>query len=107
MQKWRISVDVAKENLFNLEGDCLLAAAMICYLAPFTQNKRIEMFQTWVHKLGKSPIYHTKNMQFNTYYSDPILIKQWLDNGLPNDSLSIENAIILDLSIYQPILIDP
>ena len=34
-------------------------------------------------------------------------IKKWLENGLPNDSMSIENAIILDLSIYQPILIDP
>ena len=34
-------------------------------------------------------------------------IKGWLDNGLPNDSYSIQNAIILKNAQLQPILIDP
>jgi len=36
MQKWRVSEIVSRDNLRNLEGDCLLAAAMVTYLAPFT-----------------------------------------------------------------------
>jgi dynein heavy chain len=46
-------------------------------------------------------------MSLNSSFADPIQIKDWLDNGLPNDSFSIENAIILELSALQPILIDP
>ena len=40
MQKWRVSEAVARENINNLEGDCLMAASMVCYLAPFTQKLR-------------------------------------------------------------------
>ena len=40
-------------------------------------------------------------------FSDPLKIKGWLDNGLPNDSYSIQNAIILKNTMMQPILIDP
>ena len=34
-QKWRVCEEVAKENLKHLEGDSLLAAGMVCFLAPF------------------------------------------------------------------------
>jgi hypothetical protein len=34
-QKWQVCKTVAENNLANLEGDSLLAAAMVCYLAPF------------------------------------------------------------------------
>ena len=40
MQKWRVSEQVCRENINDLEGDCLLAASMVCYLAPFTQKLR-------------------------------------------------------------------
>lgn len=36
MQKWRVSEEVSRDNLTRLEGDCLMAAAMVCYLSPFT-----------------------------------------------------------------------
>ena len=36
MQKWRVSEQLAQTQLFNLEGDSLLAAAMVCYLGTFT-----------------------------------------------------------------------
>ena len=42
----------------------------------------------------------TRNMNFNGTFADPIVIKGWLGNGLLNDSYSIENAIILDLSAF-------
>ena len=49
----------------------------------------------------------TPDMNFNSSFSDPLDIKRWMENGLPSDSFSIENAIILELSAFQTILIDP
>ena len=37
----------------------------------------------------------------------PVKIRGWIINGLPNDSFSIENAIILDRSRRYPLCIDP
>ena len=54
-----------------------------------------------------SGIRHSQHMNLNSSFADPIKIKGWLENGLHNDSYSIENAIILELSSLQPILIDP
>ena len=84
-----------------------MAAAMVCYLAPFTQKIRSNLYQKWISKVQTVGIRCTPNMNFNTAFADPLDIKSWLDNGLLNDSYSIENAIILDLSAFQPILIDP
>ena len=84
-----------------------MASAMVCYLAPFTQKIRRSLFKKWLDRAKDSGIRLTQNMNFNGTFADPIVIKSWLDNGLLNDSYSIENAIILELSFFQPILIDP
>ena len=39
--------------------------------------------------------------------SDPVEIRHWTLNGLPNDSVSIENAIMLSINEKYPLLIDP
>ena len=38
---------------------------------------------------------------------DEVKIRQWVIDYLPNDSLSIDNAIILDNSRRWPLMIDP
>ena len=75
MQKWRVSGEVCKENLRNLEGDCLIAASMICYLAPFTQKVRRNLFKKWVEKMQDSKIRLTSDLNFNQSFSDPLIIK--------------------------------
>ena len=49
----------------------------------------------------------TRKLDFNSMFADPMKVKGWLDRGLPNDSCSIQNAIILKSAQLQPILIDP
>ena len=46
-QKWKVCEEVANENLRNLEGDSLMAAAMVCFLAPFQQKHRLKLFSKW------------------------------------------------------------
>ena len=38
---------------------------------------------------------------------DPVTIRQWLISGLPNDTLSIENGILVANSRRWPLMIDP
>jgi dynein heavy chain len=38
---------------------------------------------------------------------EPVTIRSWLLGGLPNDSLSIDNAIIISKTRRWPLMIDP
>ena len=81
--------DVATQNISNLEGDTLISAAMVCFLAPFTQKTRDYLYTKWLIKIAEHQINITRKLNFNSMFSDPLKIKGWLDNGLPNDSYSI------------------
>ena len=37
-QKWMVCEEVASANIKNLEGDSLICAAMVAFLAPYTQK---------------------------------------------------------------------
>ncbi len=38
---------------------------------------------------------------------DPVTVRDWVLEGLPNDPISIENAIIAKKGIRYPLMIDP
>ena len=95
-QKWQVCEDVANEQLLNIEGDCLLAAAMVNYLAPLTQKFRTKLYSRWIKEINDLGVHVSNEVNFTSLFSDPLLIKTCLDNGLPNDSYSIQNAVILE-----------
>ena len=90
-----------------MEGDSLISAAMVSFLAPFTQKTRSLLTQKWHKKIKENNIDIANKLDFNALFSNPLKVKAWLENGLPNDSYSIQNAIILKSAQMQPILIDP
>lgn len=58
--------------------------------------------------LDKFKIINTPNFKFSEILSDPITIGNWTNKyKLPNDGLSIDNAIILNNSTRYPLMIDP
>ena len=87
---------VAHQKLLNNEGDCLIAATMVNYLAPLAQKFRTRLYQKWIKDIKDLGINVSHEVNFNSLFSDPLKVKKWLDNGLPSDSSSIQNAIILD-----------
>ena len=94
-QKWQVCEDVANEQLLNIEGDSLVSAAMVNYLSPFTQKFRDKLYKKWINDISDAGVHITEDVNFSSLFSDPLVIKTWLDNGLPNDTYSIQNAIIL------------
>lgn len=49
----------------------------------------------------------TPKITMKDILEDPVQTKTWTANGLPNDNLSIENAIIMFKSRRWPLMIDP
>ena len=92
----------------SLEGDCLLGAAVMIYLARFTQKFRQKYLRKWLDQLEECPsLRASPYYDFASLFGDQIVIKEWTINKLPSDSFSISNAIIIDQAPVQSIIIDP
>lgn len=52
-------------------------------------------------------IAHTASFSLNTILGEPVKVREWLLAGLPNDSLSIDNAIVVANARRWPLMIDP
>lgn len=52
-------------------------------------------------------IAYTANFSLNTILGEPVKVREWLLAGLPNDSLSIDNAIVVANARRWPLMIDP
>merc|ERR1719506_279449 len=61
----------------------------------------------WLTSLQTLQIPASKEFSLQACIGDAVKIRQWVIDCLPNDSLSIDNAIILDNSRRWPLMIDP
>ena len=50
---------------------------------------------------------HTHTCRLATVLGEPVKIRDWIISGLPNDSFSIDNAIIVSKARRWPLFIDP
>eukprot|EP00913_Durusdinium_trenchii_P024528 g23026.t1 len=92
--RWADNVIKLTEQLELLPGDCIVAAGMVSYTGPFTSEYRTNFEQE-------------EECNMRSVLGEPVKIQQWVVYSLPNDNLSIENAIIIDRSRRWPLMIDP
>ena len=52
-------------------------------------------------------IAYTANFSLSAILGEPVKVREWLLAGLPNDSLSIDNAIVVANARRWPLMIDP
>ena len=71
------------------------------YMGPFTGAYR------WIDKLKSLEIPMSKSYSLSTNLENPIRIRDWILEGLPNDSVSVDNAIVVKKCQRWPLLIDP
>ena len=62
-----------------MEGDALVAAAMVCFLSPYTQKTRDYLYAKWLMKIADYGISVTRKLNFTSMFSAPLKIKSWLD----------------------------
>ena len=106
--RWGEDVTRLKERSTLLIGDCIVAAGMLAYAGPFTSEYRQELESLWISELDKLSIMHSLNLCMRTILGSPAVVRGWVNKfSLPDDNLSVENAIILENLRRWPLIIDP
>jgi len=105
--RWTASSAVLADDYINLTGDVIVSSGLIAYLGAFTPEFREEAILNWVEITKSKEIPGSETFSLQAILGQPVKIRNWTICGLPNDSFSIENAIILDKARRWPLAIDP
>ena len=105
--RWRETVEGLAVDYTNLLGDVIVSAGTISYLGPFTSDFRNSLVNSWQDRLREYKIPHSIGCNLEKTMSDPVKLRTWQLCQLPSDSLSTQNAIIMDNGRRWPLLIDP
>lgn len=105
--RWKESVERSDRLLANVVGDVLVSAGTIAYLGPFTNEFRTSLCEMWRKDLVRLSVPHTAGSDLVSTLSDPLELREWRIHGLPNDTMSTENACIVKLTQRWPLFIDP
>uniref|UniRef100_A0A8D0HGT5 Dynein axonemal heavy chain 2 n=1 Tax=Sphenodon punctatus TaxID=8508 RepID=A0A8D0HGT5_SPHPU len=106
--RWEETVKGLEEDLGYLVGDCVLAAAFLSYMGPFLSNYRDEIVsQIWVRQIRELQIPCSPGFTFDSFLSNPTVVRNWNIQGLPSDNFSTENGIIVTRGNRWPLMIDP
>jgi hypothetical protein len=105
--RWTESCANLNASYDNLVGDALVSAGGIAYLGVFTPDFRLKIVKNWQEQLELLGIPSSPHTSLRSTLADPIAIRQWTICGLPQDSHSVENGIIMSKGRRYPLLIDP
>ncbi|KAJ3406762.1 Dynein heavy chain 7, axonemal [Chytriomyces hyalinus] len=106
-QRWTEVVVQLDGTLYNLSGDVLLSAGVVAYLGAFTKFYRTECATEWLEHCKSEGIACSDIFSLQKVLGDPIRTRAWNIAGLPSDSFSIDNGIIVLNARRWPLMIDP
>ncbi|KAG5316099.1 DYH5 protein, partial [Acromyrmex insinuator] len=105
--RWTEQSGEFKIQLGRLVGDVLLATGFLSYCGPYNQQYRASLVTAWMNILTNKSIPFTKNLNITNMLVDTATTSEWTLQGLPNDELSVQNALIVTKSSSYPLLVDP
>lgn len=79
----------------------------MCQFLPTQGEYRVKLVQLWQEALTKNDVPHTAGATLISILSDPVMIRNWQIAGLPRDTLSVENGVIVQYTRRWPLFIDP
>ncbi|KAF0304890.1 Dynein heavy chain 2, axonemal [Amphibalanus amphitrite] len=106
--RWTQTVKDLDENFGYLVGDCLIAAAFVSYMGPFTSNYRDEIVSSiWLPEVRGKLVPCSPTFELCEFLAKPTVVRDWNIQGLPSNPFSVENGIIATRGQRWPLLIDP
>ncbi|XP_051280505.1 dynein axonemal heavy chain 12 [Dicentrarchus labrax] len=105
--RWSKAADDLQSTYDNLTGDVLISAGVIAYLGAFTAGFRQDCTKSWTKLCQSKKIPSSDDFSLSKTLGDPIKIRAWNIAGLPSDSFSIDNGVIVSNSRRWPLMIDP
>ncbi|SBS94546.1 dynein heavy chain, putative, partial [Plasmodium ovale curtisi] len=106
--RWSDEIAIIISNKKYIYGDCLLLSSFITYLGVFSSSFRIKLWKNlWLEHIKKSNILISNISSPIDIMVQDIQIATWKNEKLPEDIISIENALIVSTCYRWPLLIDP
>ena len=106
--RWEASIGVLDEQLKKLPGDVMMAAAFMSYAGPFPASYREELVDlTWMKQLAQLAVPSSPKFDFASFLADPSDVRDWNIQGLPADTFSTENGVMVKRGRRWPLMIDP
>lgn len=94
-ERWNEAANYLQTVYSNLTGDILISAGVIAYLGPFTRIYRDECVLEWVKMCKNYNIRCSEPFSLTESLGNPVKIQQWNICGLPRDTFSIDNSVIV------------
>ncbi|CAK0903564.1 unnamed protein product [Prorocentrum cordatum] len=107
-KRWTDTVKDMKELTVKLIGNCLLSSAFVGYISPFNMRLRLELWkETWTKDITDKAIPISPSIDPLKALATEADIAGWLNEGLPSDRISLENAAVVTSCSRWPLMIDP
>ncbi|XP_026560379.1 dynein heavy chain 3, axonemal [Pseudonaja textilis] len=106
-ERWTEAARLLGIRYTDLTGDVLLSSGTVAYLGAFTVDYRLECQQKWLALCKEKNIPGSNDFSLSNTLGDPVKIRAWQIAGLPIDSFSIDNGIIVSNSRRWALMIDP
>ena len=99
--RWSEQVASLDVELRALPLSSLLAAGFISYLPSLPEDQRTNILSQWTAYLG------VERFDLCRFMSSESEMLTWKAEGLPDDGLSMENAVVILQAAQAPLIIDP
>uniref|UniRef100_A0A8D2L303 Dynein axonemal heavy chain 7 n=1 Tax=Varanus komodoensis TaxID=61221 RepID=A0A8D2L303_VARKO len=105
--RWsQTALELGKQYI-NLTGDILISSGIVAYLGAFTSSYRQNQAHDWILTCKARDIPCSDDFSLTATLGEPVKIRAWNIAGLPSDSFSIDNGIIISNARRWPLMIDP
>lgn len=105
--RWTEDIKELQASAYLIEGNSLLASAMLSYAGPFNSKYRKLLENELRDKLIELKIPIIPHITMRSFLGKELSIQSWNIAGLPKDDTSIENGIIIEYTKRWPFIIDP
>jgi len=106
--RWEATIKDCEGAASRLPGDVVLAAAFLSYAGPFPSEYRDAIVtKTWLPQVRHHKLPASRQFDFATFLADPSDARDWQIQGLPADSFSTENGVLVTRGKRWPLAIDP
>ncbi|XP_025062794.1 dynein heavy chain 3, axonemal [Alligator sinensis] len=105
--RWTEAARLLGVRYTDLTGDVLLSSGTVAYLGAFTVDYRLECQKQWQVLCKQKNIPCSNDFSLSNTLGEPVKIRAWQIAGLPIDSFSVDNGIIVSNSRRWALMIDP
>ncbi|XP_048808316.1 dynein axonemal heavy chain 7 isoform X2 [Lagopus muta] len=105
--RWNETALELARQYINLTGDILISSGIVAYLGAFTSSYRKMQTKEWTLLCKARNIPCSDDFSLMTTLGEPVKIRAWNIAGLPSDTFSIDNGIIISNARRWPLMIDP